>query len=38
VLEWVSDLFYDPRVFWGVPLAVAVLRRAWQRVLSRTRR
>jgi hypothetical protein len=26
MLEWFSDYFYDPAIFWGVPLALAL---AW---------
>jgi hypothetical protein len=35
MLEWFSDYFYDPVIFWGVPLALALVwagirhARAW---------
>ncbi len=31
MLETVSELFYDPWVFWGVPLLLAVLGGLFQR-------
>jgi MYXO-CTERM domain-containing protein len=31
MLEWLSDLFYDPWIFWGAPLILAA-------VLERLRR
>ena len=31
MLEALSELFYDPWVFWGVPLVLAVLMGLYQR-------
>jgi len=37
MLEWFSEYFYDPVIFWGVPLALALVwagirpTRAWLR-------
>jgi hypothetical protein len=25
MVEWFSDYFYDPVIFWGVPLALALV-------------
>jgi hypothetical protein len=35
MLERLSEAFYDPLVFWGVPLALALLREAIRRVRVR---
>lgn len=31
MLERLSDIFYDPWVFWGVPLLLAVVLEGWRR-------
>ena len=38
MLERLADLFYDPWVFWGVPLILAVLWSGWRRIAGRRRR
>lgn len=37
MLEWLSDLFYDPWIFWGIPLIPAMLLeglRRWRRSMA----
>jgi hypothetical protein len=31
VLEWLADAFYDPAVFWGLPVLVELGRTALRR-------
>ncbi len=38
MLERLSELFYDPVVFWGVPLALVALRAGIRRVRAWVRR
>jgi hypothetical protein len=35
MLEQVSNVFYDPEVFWGVPLVVAILHEVYRRLRAR---
>ena len=32
LVEWTSDLFYDPVVFWGAPLLLAIVWTVMQRL------
>lgn len=32
MLEWLSEYFYDPLVFWSVPLVLALLRAGIERL------
>ena len=34
-LDTVSNLFYDPKIFWGVPLMFALLREGLRRLKER---
>lgn len=36
MLEWLSNLFYDPWVFWGAPLVLAVMLEVGWRLRPRT--
>jgi hypothetical protein len=38
MLELLSDLFYDPLVFWGTPMVLAMLQAGIRRVRARGRR
>ncbi len=38
MLEQLSDIFYDPWVFWGVPLALVALVAGFRRIREWTRR
>ncbi len=38
MLERLSDLFYDPVVFWTAPLVLVALVVGWRRVRTRRRR
>jgi hypothetical protein len=38
VLEQISNLFYDPEVFWGVPLVFALLYEGYRRLKCGRRR
>ncbi len=38
MLEWLSEFFYDPVVFWSVPLALVALRAGIRRVGTWVRR
>ena len=31
MLDLISNVFYDPEIFWGVPLALALLWPLWRR-------
>jgi hypothetical protein len=35
MLEQVSNVFYDPAVFWGVPLVLAFLHEGYRRLRAR---
>ncbi len=38
MLEQLSDIFYDPWVFWGVPLVLVALLSGYRRIREWTRR
>ncbi len=38
MLEQLSDIFYDPWVFWGVPLALVALQSGFRRIREWSRR
>ncbi len=38
MLEWISDIFYDPIVFWTAPLALTAVTLAWRWLRCRLRR
>ena len=38
MLEQLSDIFYDPWVFWGVPLALVALLSGFRRIREWMRR
>ncbi|MFQ5618369.1 MAG: hypothetical protein ACE5FR_05285 [Rhodospirillales bacterium] len=38
MLEWLSEFFYDPLVFWSAPLVLVALRAGIRRLRARVRR